>query len=112
MVVRGCRVQANQPPAALERDPRDIEIDDLRRQIKQLQERSEVMNPLNMMPLLMLQMLKFPATIERMLILFTMLVVTPRVIALHLILETKEFMVSNVHHYDVKVNIPEFVFID
>jgi hypothetical protein len=41
MAAHGHRDHANQPPAAQERDPRDIEMDDLRRQIQQLQERLE-----------------------------------------------------------------------
>jgi hypothetical protein len=53
------------------------------------------MKPLNLMPLLMVQMLKLPAMMERILILFSKLIVIPRVLALHLILETQEFMVSN-----------------
>jgi hypothetical protein len=39
MAVRGRRAQANQPPAALEKELRDIEMDDLRRQIQQLQDK-------------------------------------------------------------------------
>jgi hypothetical protein len=41
MAVHGRRVQANQPSVALERDPRDIKMDDLMRQIQQLQEHLE-----------------------------------------------------------------------
>jgi len=41
MAIRGCRAQANQPVAASERDMRDIEMDDLRRQIQHLQEHLE-----------------------------------------------------------------------
>jgi hypothetical protein len=41
MVVLGRCAQANQPSAAPEKDPQDIEMDDLRRQIQQLQERLE-----------------------------------------------------------------------
>jgi hypothetical protein len=65
------------------------------------------MKPLNLMNLLMIQMLMVPATMKRMLILFTRLVVTPRAIALHLILETEEFMVSNAN-YDIMVDIAKF----
>jgi hypothetical protein len=39
MALRGRRTQANQPPLVLERDPRDIEVENLRRQVQQLQER-------------------------------------------------------------------------
>jgi hypothetical protein len=42
MVVCGRHSLANQPLAALERDPRDIEMDHLRRQIQQLQEYLEL----------------------------------------------------------------------
>jgi len=41
MAVRRRRAYANQPPATQERDPQDIEIDNLRRQIQQLQEHLE-----------------------------------------------------------------------
>jgi hypothetical protein len=40
-VVHGHRAQANQPPTAPERDPRDIKMDKLKTQIQQLQERLE-----------------------------------------------------------------------
>jgi hypothetical protein len=39
MALRGRRTQANQPPLVPERDPRDIEVENLRRQVQQLQER-------------------------------------------------------------------------
>ncbi len=41
MAVRRRRAYANQHPATQERDPQDIEIDNLRRQIQQLQEHLE-----------------------------------------------------------------------
>ena len=41
MAIHGHRAKANQPPAALERDTRDIEMDNLKRQIQQLQEQLE-----------------------------------------------------------------------
>jgi hypothetical protein len=41
IAIRGRRAQTNQPQTTPKKDPRDIEMDDLRRQIQQFQERLE-----------------------------------------------------------------------